>query len=408
MKEQVLLPNRLSPQTIALLQRWVSLHRVLWLLTLACFFVAWNRGLALLYGLFALSLALLLISHVMPRLQLRGIHVERSLDDDLTAGSEGMIEYRLSAPGRRYHLQLTDRLPFSEQEQSLFFSRSDKDNLKQQTFHCERRGYYQLQELTLSSAYPFGIVSQSRRIETAPFEVLVLPQVYELSNLPSPVIADANSDGDLPVPQQGGHDEFATVREYTHGDGLRHIHWRTSARRQQLVVKEYERSDRPVLLVVLDCRPGFNQGEGARSTFEYAISIAASMIHFASRDGIQSILVAENGEWHDKVIPAYCSDLYDLYAFLARLECNGHQSSAALTEQALRKFPQTNLITSFRLSSDSELPALALDQTHVDLEMDEQSFLFPLRSNPMVDHRREGNRLVYRVNALSSLERLFQ
>ncbi|MCU7891637.1 MAG: DUF58 domain-containing protein [Candidatus Thiodiazotropha sp. (ex Ustalcina ferruginea)] len=166
--------------------------------------------------------------------------------------------------------------------------------------------------------------------------------------LPSPVIADANSDGDLPVPQQGGHDEFATVREYTHGDGLRNIHWRASARRQQLVVKEYERSDRPVLLVVLDCRPGFNQGEGARSTFEYAISIAASMIHFASRDGIQSILVVENGAWHDRIIPAYCSDLYDLYAFLARLESNnGHQSSAALTEQALRKFPQANIITGY-------------------------------------------------------------
>jgi uncharacterized protein (DUF58 family) len=301
-----------------------------------------------------------------------------------------------------------DQLPFTDGKQKLFISQCDKAIRKHTTIQCNRRGKFQLHQLTLSSSYPFGVVTLSRQLTTDTLEVLVLPQVYNLNRIPLPVIADANSDGDLNVPQQGGQDEFAAVREYTHGDSLRHIHWRASARQQQLVVKEYERSDRPVLLVALDCRPAFNQGEGARSTFEYAISIAASMIHFASREGMQSILVVENGDWHDYVIPAYTSDLYDLYAFLATLENTGSQSCSELIEQAVIRFPQANLITGFRLRGDTLLPILPPYLTHVDIEMDAESFLYPLRNNPTSDYHREGNRLIYPVNALSPLQELFQ
>ncbi|MEW8026555.1 MAG: DUF58 domain-containing protein [Candidatus Thiodiazotropha sp.] len=408
MREQALSSNRLPPEVIAWLQRWFNLHVVIWLLSLACFFAAWNRGLALLYGLSSLCLSLLLISHLLPRLQLRGITVERSLVGDLTAGSEGELVYRISSKGRRYHLQLTDHLPFAEAKQKLFISRCDKAIRSRATIHCERRGKFQLQQLTLSSSYPFGVVRHSRQLTTDTLDVLVLPRVYDLQCIPLPVIADANSDGNLRIPQQGGQDEFATVREYTQGDSLRHIHWRASARQQQLVVKEYERSDRPVLLVILDCRPDFNRGEGSRSTFEYAISIAASMIHFASRDGMQSILVVENGNWHDYVVPAYTSDLYDLYALLATLESNGTQSCSDLIEQAVIRFPQANLITGFRLQDDGQLPILPPYLAHVDIEMDAGSFLFPMRKNPTSDYHREGNRLIYPVNALSPLQELFQ
>jgi hypothetical protein len=160
--------------------------------------------------------------------------------------------------------------------------------------------------------------------------------------------------------------------------------------------------------VTLDCRSAFNQGEGSRSTFEYAISIAASMIHFASREGMQSILVVENGDWHDYVIPAYTSDLYDLYAFLATLESSGSQSCSDLIEQAVIRFPQANLVTGFRLQDDTLLPTLPPYLTHIDIEMDAESFLFPLRNNPTSDYHREGNRLIYPVNALSPLQELFQ
>jgi uncharacterized protein (DUF58 family) len=345
---------------------------------------------------------------MMPRLQIRGIKVERLLIGDLIAGSDGELDYLVTVKGRRYHLQLIDNLPFAIDTQRIFITQCDNQICKRITIYCNRRGRFQLNQLTLSSSYPFGVVSYSRQLITESLEVLVLPQVYNLTRIPLPVIADANSDGELHIPQKGGVDEFASVREYTHGDSLRHVHWKASARQQQLVVKEYERSDRPILLVTLDCRPDFNQGEDSRSTFEYAISIAASMMRFASREGMQSILVVENGDWHDYVVPAYTSDLYDLYAFLATLECTGIQSCSELIEQAVIRFPQANLITGFRLKGDSKLPTIPPYLTHVDIEMDAESYLFPLNKNKSSHHSREGNRLTYHINAMSPLQELFQ
>ncbi len=398
----------LPPAVVEWLERRINVHRILWVLCLVCFFVAWNRGLALMYGVFSLGLALLLISHLMPRWQLRGLQVVRSLSGELTAGQAGILVYRLLSSSRRYHLGITERLPFAEGEHRLFFATSGDNAVERLSVECERRGAYRLGEITLTSAYPFGIVTCSRRIQTPELEVVVLPRVYALSGIPEPVVADANREGEISVLQQGGHGQFAAVREYVQGDALRDIHWRASARLQQWVVKEYERTDRPVLLVVLDCRQKFVKGEGGRSTFEDAISIAASMIHFATRDGMQCMLVAEDGQWHEKTIPAYTSDLYDLYEFLARLEPAGEQSCARVTEQAVARFPQANLVTGFRLKDDSDLPELPRNMTHVDIEMDGERYLFPLRNSAQWRTRRDGNRLTYRVDAMTRLESLFQ
>jgi uncharacterized protein (DUF58 family) len=408
MRELEVGANRLPPAVVGWLQRWVNIHRVLWVLTLACLFVAWNRGLALLYGLFSLSLALLLISHLMPRWQLRGLSVERLPSGELYAGKGGVLDYRLISSGKRYHIVINERLPFAEGEYRLFFSSNEPDQAQQLIVQCERRGFFQLRDIEVSSSYPFGIVTHTRRIAIPLLELIVLPQVFELRAIPSPLIADVNREGDVTVLQQGGHGQFATVREYMHGDELRTIHWRASARLQQWVVKEYERNDNPALLIVLDCRSSFLRGEGARSTFEAAISVAASMVRYASRTGLQSTLIAENGEWQARTTPAYSTDLYDLYEFLARLEPVGSQSGALLIEQAIARFPQVNLVTGFRLDSDESLPELPANLTHIDIEMDAESYQFPMRKRRRRPVSRDGNRLTYRVDAMTSMETLFQ
>ncbi len=397
-----------TPQTLERLQRWINLHRVLWFLTLACFFVAWNRGLALLYGVFSLSLALLLISQVMPRWQLRDIRVERVFPQILTAGDEARLVYRLSGPARRYHTRLIDEIPFSVSPVGGFVAFWERKTELSCPVRCEHRGLFTLDQLTLSSAYPFGILAHERRLSSKTDPIWVLPRLYELGELPAPLQADINSDGDLPIPQRGGHDQFLSIREYVQGDSLRHIHWRASARRQRLVVKEYERSDRPLLLLALDCRKGFNRGEGTRSTFEYAISLAASMIRQATREGIGSVLIAEDGKRTEISIPAYQTDLYEPFARLAELQDIGQLSSRELIEEAIHRYPQANLITGFRLQDDPQMPQLPPHMTHIDFEMDGESFLFPLRDSKIQTAGRFANRLCYSISPRHSMEGLFR
>jgi uncharacterized protein (DUF58 family) len=397
-----------SPQNLERLQRWINLHRILWFLTLVCFFVAWNRGLALLYGVFSLSLALLLISQVMPRWQLRGIRVERISPQTLTAGNEARLVYRLSGPARRYHTRIIDDIPFSVSPVEGFVAFWERNTELSCLVQCEHRGLFTLDQITLSSAYPFGILTHERRLSSKTDPIWVLPRLYEVGELPAPLQADINSDGDLPIPQRGGHDQFLSIREYAHGDSLRHIHWRASARQQRLVVKEYERSDRPLLLLALDCRESFNRGEGTRSTFEYAISLAASMIRQATREGVGSVLIAEDGKRTEISIPAYQTDLYEPFTRLAELQDTGQLSSRELLEEAVHRYPQANLITGFRLLDDPRIPVLPPHLTHIDFEMDGESFLFPLRDTKTQTPGRFANRLCYPISPRLSMEGLFR
>lgn len=162
------------------------------------------------------------------------------------------------------------------------------------------------------------------------------------------------------------------------------------------------------MLVVLDCRKRFNVGEGHRSTFEFAVSIAASMIRFASREGIQCFLVAHNDRWRELAIQAYSADLYSLYELLARLNADSNHPYHSIVGQAHQRFPQANLITTFRLDSEPNQPELSPYVTQVDLEMDQKSFRFPDQAGARNGWRREANRLIYSICANQKLENLFQ
>jgi hypothetical protein len=77
-------------------------------------------------------------------------------------------------------------------------------------------------------------------------------------------------------------------------------------------------------------------------------------------------------------------------------------------EQAHQRFPQANLITTFRLNSNTTQPEISPHVTQIDLEMDEKSFRLPKQSGIQNGWRQEGNRLIYSVYANRKLENLFQ
>lgn len=399
----------ISPEWQARLRRWVNFHRVLWFLNLVCFFIAWNRGLALLYGLFSLLMALLLISYLMPGWQLRHIRVRRRHPGDFTAGAPGSITYYLSTNGTRYHVDLAETLEFAaEDEQHFFFDKLSGRTSCTLQFTCRQRGCFRLGDIRLSSAYPFGIVAFSRRISGDAGEVLVFPRIIEFSSLPVPLVADTTTWGQVFIPQKGGRDEFTAVREYVPGDELNRIHWPVSARHRSLMVKEYEKTDRPAMLIVLDCRKNFNVGKDSRTTFEYAVSIAASMIRCASRQGMQCHLTAQDDVWHEITIPAFSADLYALYEMLARLNADGKHPYHRDVARAHRRFPQAGLIVTFRLDSEATRPDLSPRATQIEIEMDANSFRYADHPVSASAGRQIGNRWIFSVCADANLEKLFQ
>jgi uncharacterized protein (DUF58 family) len=398
----------IPPQWEAALKRRLNFHRLLWALTAVSFFIAWNRGLALLYGLFSLLAALLLISYWMPHRQMRHILVTRRCQADFTAGQPGSITYRATAAGARYQVELIDSLEFAEHpQQHFFFNKISGQTACTLRFRCLHRGCFRLGEPRLASGYPFGIVEFSRRVGAEPLEVTVFPRVVALTRLPEPLTADATAWGDQRRPQKGGRDEFTGVREYSRGDEMNRIHWPVSARHQKLMVREFEKTDRPAVLIVLDCNRNFDVGHAPVTTFEFAVTIAASMIRSASREGIPCFLATRTDRWQEMTVPAHSTDLFALYELLAKLKCDSRHAYASLIAEAHRRFPQAGLLVTFRLDPGPAAPQTGPRATHVDIELDARSFGSPEEPGAKRRPLRQANRWTYRVCADSSLEGLF-
>lgn len=158
---------------------------------------------------------------------------------------------------------------------------------------CDLRGRYPIGPLTVRVTDPFGLVEQTSMF-TEQDMLLVVPQVVDLPVLPVP--GDQASSGETStraVTSVG--DQDLTVREYRHGDDLRRVHWRSTARRGQMMVRREEQPWRARATVLLDTRESAHIGSGLTSSFEWAVSAAASIaVHLASR-GYQLHLVDHNG-----------------------------------------------------------------------------------------------------------------
>ncbi|MEN6480139.1 MAG: DUF58 domain-containing protein [Anaerolineales bacterium] len=93
----------------------------------------------------------------------------------------------------------------------------------------------------------------------------------------------------------------STVRHYVPGDALNRIHWRTTARRSQpdqeaIYVKEYDLEPTGDVWIMVDMQRAAHAGEGAVSTEEYAVTLAASLANQLLRENLAVGLITHPGQ----------------------------------------------------------------------------------------------------------------
>ncbi|GAB3446883.1 DUF58 domain-containing protein [Streptomonospora sediminis] len=156
------------------------------------------------------------------------------------------------------------------------------------------RGAYPVGPLTVSFTDPLNCL-RHRRTVGAPMTLLVTPPVTALPPVPLP--GGAAEDGDSSGPSlSGGTENDPVPRGYRHGDDMRRVHWRSTARHGELMVRreEHHLSDRSAVLV--DLRARAHAGSGPESSQETAVSAAASVaLHLIGR-GHEMRLHTDSGE----------------------------------------------------------------------------------------------------------------
>lgn len=157
----------------------------------------------------------------------------------------------------------------------------------------DARGRYRIGPLRLRLADPFGLVELTRSF-SAVDRLTVVPATQPLPAVRLGGAWDSGGESVSRTVAIRGDDDAAT-REYRHGDDLRKVHWRSTARVGKLMVRREERPWQSRATLLLDTRGRAHRGDGPGSSFEWAVSAVASVGVHAARLGYAVHLLTDAG-----------------------------------------------------------------------------------------------------------------
>ncbi|MEV4056879.1 DUF58 domain-containing protein [Amycolatopsis sp. NPDC049688] len=155
------------------------------------------------------------------------------------------------------------------------------------------RGIQQVGPLRATITDPFGLCEFEREL-IGHSRLVVVPRVVALWGLPSGAGIGVGDDGTVRL-HAGQGEADVIVRQYRQGDDLRKVHWRSTARRDEIMVRVEERPWRGGTTVLLDHRAAAHHGAGPAASLEWAVSFAASAALHLRRSGHRVRLVSEHG-----------------------------------------------------------------------------------------------------------------
>ena len=255
-----------------------------------CFVIGRLFGVIELYVLGAGIIALVIVCVVWTHWRQVSLTVDRRvIPERLQVGEIGRVELRITnlAPSRTSPLVLWEPVAgMGGAHLRLAPLRRHESTIANYRLPASRRGTIVFGPLTVERRDPFGISSQ-RTVVAGTHEVVILP-AHMFITIPT------GAGGSGPVGQHlrmralgRSGTEFHALRDYSEGDDLRQVHWKASARSENLKVREVEPDGLRRCTVALDDTTTEYSPEG----FERAVSVAASAIASASRAGLQLRLV---------------------------------------------------------------------------------------------------------------------
>ena len=313
-----------------------------------------------------LSGLLILIAWLSSVFALRGIRVERqarSLRASVGDIFEEHFEISNTSQMPKLWLEVANEsnMPFATGSRILTFLRAKQKRIYTARTWLTNRGGFPLGPTTITSGDPFGIFRVSKSFP-ATTSLMVLPMLFPLSEFLTP-------PGLLP----GGKairrksiditPHAAGVREYATGDPMKRIHWPTSIRRGQLMVKEFEQDPQAEVWLFLDTHKNSHVAKTAEtyetppiddllllrrrtvklppSTLEYSISITASLAHYFISQRRAVGLVSALGRSF-KVIPAERSERQEakILEELAFLQAESTYTLPGLVTAQMGQLPQ--------------------------------------------------------------------
>ncbi|HSM13253.1 MAG TPA: DUF58 domain-containing protein [Thermoanaerobaculia bacterium] len=234
---------------------------------------ATNTGNNALYLVLAGMLALLAVSGVVSRRNLRSLEVELRAPDEVFARRPAALEFLVRNRGRwsarwlllvavdaRGPWRLVSRLGAGQSvggELDTIFA---------------RRGRQRVEALHFASLFPLGLFRKGLRYPVGT-DVLVFPEIFPAGEVE---IVPAGQAGDRSASRSGWGHELHALRAFRQGDDPRSIHWKKSAQAGLLVYQEHEAEESLRLSILFDDGAARLSNEQERERFERLVSEAAT------------------------------------------------------------------------------------------------------------------------------------
>jgi uncharacterized protein (DUF58 family) len=283
------------------------------------YIAAWAFGSKPLYPVATGLLLVVAVAWVWIRLANRPLRVNRGWGDREHIEGEDVpvvVELHASAtllPAAAILVERIGRL--GEQQHAL--RRSGRRLTVRYMLEHLPRGRYAFEDVRVELADPFGLESVAVPLP-APGALLVYPRLVRLERLFSETGAHSHDGRRLLLRRQSGF-ELHGVREYEQGESLRRVHWRSTARRGLLMVKELEDAPRDEIAVLLDADAAAVVGD----SFEVQVRAAGSILESYVQRGRRAVLVVNSERRDVQQVHSAAADWRRALELLAAAEPTG-------------------------------------------------------------------------------------
>lgn len=273
----------------------------LMVLAIVLLLAAWFNQIAVVI-LLGLVLSAIGIAKLWSRLSLVGVSCQR-IFSELRAFPDEYIEMKLRVENRKLlplpwlrvnvemPIQFTSDIPLLPSDKPDFGVLSNLASLRwysaiswRYRLYCQKRGYYRLGPITITSGDIFGLYPRSIT-ESSVDHIIVYPKIFSIGELG---ITPLYLLGDTRAKKRIFEDpsRIAGIRDYTPYDSPRYIHWKASARHQQLQLKVFESTTLLKVAIFLPVESFRSDETVDEEDFELGISTAASIANYCIEQSI--------------------------------------------------------------------------------------------------------------------------
>jgi uncharacterized protein (DUF58 family) len=224
-------------------------------------------------------------------------------------------------PYMELNSNIAKRLSGRESKVEVISLESKQEFSKNESIVLRRRGYYELGDMVVTVKDVFRFFSLKKTI-SSDSGLIVYPKIIKLSTFE---IMASQQLGELRVfdPAFSDKSRISTLKPYQEGDSVKKVHWKMSAKQDNLVIKDYEnRGDTYVTILIDNFHLYFNKDVDRRLE-DKVVDIAICMVNYCLDQRVEVVLETQNNQQSIRMSGQQKSDLKPFLTAMALFKGNG-------------------------------------------------------------------------------------